>query len=103
MARSLLTPKVIFRIFVPGKTPLCEYVKRRFFVFSMKGNGEIETLRAAVTTVPADLLTPLAVYLKLAKHAERAFLLESVEGSSSLARYSFIGAGPKFTARCNGG
>lgn len=42
----------------------------------------------------ADLLTPLAVYLKLAATSECSFLLESVEGGRSLARYSFIGADP---------
>ncbi|MEP6850086.1 MAG: anthranilate synthase component I family protein [Acidobacteriota bacterium] len=47
-----------------------------------------------IETLPADLLTPLAVYLKLAANEENAFLLESVEGGESLARYSFIGAGP---------
>lgn len=42
----------------------------------------------------ADLLTPLAVYLKLSANSTNAFLLESVEGGKSLARYSFIGADP---------
>lgn len=47
-----------------------------------------------VDTIPADLLTPLAVYLKLANDQPDSFLLESVEGGETLARYSFIGAGP---------
>ena len=47
-----------------------------------------------VKTLPADLLTPLAVYLKLSKSAENSFLLESVEGGENLARFSFIGANP---------
>ncbi|HEY2846234.1 MAG TPA: chorismate-binding protein, partial [Pyrinomonadaceae bacterium] len=47
-----------------------------------------------VETMPADLLTPLAVYLKLAEMSEHSFLLESVEGGRQLARYSFIGADP---------
>ncbi len=47
---------------------------------------------AVVETLTADLLTPLAVYLKLAKDAENSFLLESVAGGESLGRYSFIGA-----------
>jgi len=46
-----------------------------------------------VATMPADLLTPLAVYLKLSARAANSFLLESVEGGRHLARYSFIGAG----------
>src|SRR5690606_8431635 len=44
--------------------------------------------------IPADLLTPLAVYLKLSSHTTHSFLLESVEGGENLARYSFIGADP---------
>ena len=44
--------------------------------------------------MPADLLTPLSVYLKLSAESKNSFLLESVEGGKSLARYSFIGADP---------
>ncbi len=51
-----------------------------------------------IDTISADLLTPLGVYLKLSKHSENAFLLESVEGGESLARYSFIGADPEMIA-----
>lgn len=47
-----------------------------------------------VETIPADLLTPLAVFLKLSAGQETAFLFESVEGGESLGRYSFIGADP---------
>lgn len=43
-------------------------------------------------TLAADLLTPLAVYLKLARESENSFLLESVEGGANLGRYSFVGA-----------
>jgi anthranilate synthase component 1 len=53
-----------------------------------------EFLTPVVTTMPADLLTPLAVYLKLSAESTHSFLLESVEGGKSLARYSFIGADP---------
>lgn len=51
-----------------------------------------------VDTMPADLLTPLAVYLKLAGEGRCSFLLESVEGGEALARYSFIGADPHTVA-----
>ena len=51
-----------------------------------------------VETMSADLLTPLAVYLKLSNDQAESFLLESVEGGESLARYSFIGVDPHFTA-----
>jgi len=54
-----------------------------------------------VETLPADLLTPLAVYLKLSSDSENSFLLESVEGGETLARYSFIGANPIFIATGN--
>lgn len=47
-----------------------------------------------VESMPADLLTPLAVYLKLSADGGDSFLLESVEGGESLARYSFIGSKP---------
>ncbi len=47
-----------------------------------------------VETMSADLLTPLAVYLKLSVGNRHSFLLESVEGGETLARYSFVGADP---------
>jgi anthranilate synthase component 1 len=49
-----------------------------------------------VDTLPADLLTPLAVYLKLSVGGGKSFLLESVEGGETLARYSFVGVDPEF-------
>ena len=47
-----------------------------------------------VHTLPADLLTPLAAYLKISSSGTHSFLLESVEGGENLARYSFLGANP---------
>ncbi len=55
-----------------------------------------------VDTIPADLLTPLSVYLILSGTAKMSFLLESVEGGESLARYSFIGADPEMSVRGSG-
>ncbi len=46
-------------------------------------------------TLTADLLTPLAVYLKLSADAKNSFLFESVEGGEILGRYSFVGANPE--------
>lgn len=46
-------------------------------------------------TITADLLTPVTAYLKIRKHGVPGFLLESVEGSLRLARYSFIGVEPE--------
>ena len=54
-----------------------------------------------VDTLPADLLTPLAVYLKLSAGSSKSFLLESVEGGETLARYSFVGVDPEFVASGN--
>lgn len=45
-------------------------------------------------TFTADLLTPVAAYLRLARHARYACLLESVEGGEKIARYTFLGANP---------
>lgn len=46
-----------------------------------------------VQELPADLETPVSVYLKLMGHGP-SFLLESVTGGEQVARYSFIGVGP---------
>ena len=43
--------------------------------------------------LPTDFLTPVAAYLKIASQSRYSFLLESVVGGESLARYSFVGAG----------
>lgn len=44
--------------------------------------------------IPADLDTPVSTYLRLASRKKRAFLLESIEGGETLARYSFVGFDP---------
>jgi anthranilate synthase component 1 len=44
---------------------------------------------------PADLLTPVSAYLRIAQGARYSFLLESVEGNEKIARYSFAGANPE--------
>jgi anthranilate synthase component I len=75
-----------------------------FFLFPMKDstNNSVKTrVTPVIETMPADLLTPLGVYLKLAKHTSNSFLLESVEGGVSLARYSFIGARPEMIVSGN--
>lgn len=62
---------------------------------SIKSNKAV----AVVKTISADLLTPLAVYLKLSGWETDSFLLESVAGGTNVARYSFIGVGPQFRIR----
>jgi len=49
--------------------------------------------------ITADLLTPVMAYLKIQQSGRQSFLLESVEGSLSLARYSFIGVDPEKTIK----
>ena len=44
--------------------------------------------------LPADLETPVSVYLKLRQPGKSSFLLESVEKGEQLGRYSFIGIDP---------
>ncbi|HXH27454.1 MAG TPA: anthranilate synthase component I, partial [Candidatus Polarisedimenticolia bacterium] len=51
----------------------------------------------------ADLLTPVAAFLRLARGARHPFLLESVEGGESIARYSFLGRDPSALVRAGGG
>lgn len=45
--------------------------------------------------ITADLLTPVLAYAKLRQKGMQSFLLESVQGSLSMARYSFIGINPE--------
>ena len=46
--------------------------------------------------IPADLETPVSVFLKL-QPLGAAFLLESVERGIQVGRYSFIGMAPRTT------
>jgi anthranilate synthase component 1 len=43
--------------------------------------------------LPADLITPVIAYLRVAQSSKYSFLLESVIAGENVARYSFIGAG----------
>ena len=53
--------------------------------------------------IRADLLTPLSAFLKVAEHADHAFLFESVEGGEQVARYSFLGKDPFLVLRAKDG
>jgi anthranilate synthase component 1 len=44
---------------------------------------------------PADLETPVSVYIKLMDEQSPSFLLESVEGGERVGRYSFVGINPQ--------
>jgi len=43
--------------------------------------------------------SPLAIFSKLHKHYETAYILESIEGPKKLAQYSFIGFDPRLTIK----
>lgn len=53
-------------------------------------------------TFTADLLTPVGAHLRLAHDAKYSFLLESVEGGETIARYTFAGANPDEVFRARG-
>jgi anthranilate synthase component 1 len=53
-------------------------------------------------TMTADMLTPVLAYLKIRGKGKMSFLLESVEGSVNLARFSFIGSDPQKVIRNKG-
>lgn len=56
------------------------------------------------TTLVADLLTPVAAFIKLRTgRGGGAFLLESVEGGAVRGRYSMIGIDPDVVWRCRDG
>jgi anthranilate synthase component 1 len=62
----------------------------------MNDQGSTKTrLVPVIDTMPADLLTPLGVYLKMSRAGAESFLLESVERGESVGRYSFIGVDPR--------
>lgn len=53
----------------------------------------VPNLIPVIRELPADLETPVSVYLKLAGDGP-SFLLESITGGEQIARYSFIGIQP---------
>ncbi|HKP84542.1 MAG TPA: anthranilate synthase component I [Blastocatellia bacterium] len=57
------------------------------------------TVVPIVRRVIADLLTPVAAYLKIERLSPYSFLLESVEGGEKVARYSFLGFNPETIVR----
>ena len=61
------------------------------------------TVVPVVKKVMADLLTPVAAYLKIERLSANSFLLESVEGGEKVARYSFIGFEPETIVRSRAG
>ncbi|HMG32993.1 MAG TPA: anthranilate synthase component I [Blastocatellia bacterium] len=61
------------------------------------------TVVPVVKRVMADLLTPVAAYLKIERLSKFSFLLESIEGGEKVARYSFLGFDPHTIVRSRSG
>jgi anthranilate synthase component I len=70
---------------------------RTFSKLARQGN-----LVPVYETFTADLLTPVGAYLRIARDAKYSFLLESVEGGETIARYTFAGANPTEVFRARG-
>lgn len=70
---------------------------------------EFKVLSNGVNVVPviellsADTETPVSVYVRLRELSPYSFLLESVDGGKSIARYSFLGVDPFMIARVRDG
>ncbi|GAB4538569.1 MAG: anthranilate synthase component I [Anaerolineae bacterium] len=67
----------------------------------MEGLSEQGNLIPIYRELPADLETPVSVYLKLQDEGP-SFLLESVTGGERVARYSFIGVRPRALLSASG-
>lgn len=69
--------------------------KRTVYQPNLESFREIATGAASLIPVyrvfPADLETPVTVYIKLMDSIGPSFLLESVEGGEQVGRYSFVG------------
>ncbi len=55
-----------------------------------------------VSTMLADMHTPVSAYLALREGAEASFLFESVEPNERIGRHSFLGVRPLLMVRCRG-
>jgi anthranilate synthase component 1 len=53
--------------------------------------------------LPSDCLTPVMVFRRMRRPGAEAFLLESVEGGESVARYTFLGVEPSARLVVRGG
>ncbi len=62
---------------------------------TFKELSKVYNLIPVYEVITADLLTPVLAYLKIREKGKQSFLLESVEGSTNMARYSFIGKDPE--------
>ncbi len=75
------------------------YSLSRDEVLALRDQGNIIPIYREIM---ADLETPVSAYLKVAE-GPHSFLLESVEGGTTLARYSFLGSDPYLVVRLEDG
>jgi anthranilate synthase component 1 len=64
--------------------------ERRRFLEKAKAGACVPVARV----FPSDRLTPVMLFARMRASGQEAFLLESVEGGETVARYTFLGAGP---------
>lgn len=80
---------------------MADHISPDFISFKKKyAAGESQILWHWVSS---DLETPVSAYLKLCGNAPHSFLLESVEGGTTLGRYSIIGFEPDLLWKCKKG
>ena len=73
----------------------------------LPSRSDFRALAARANLIPvrreilADCDTPVSTFLRVGNRGP-AFLMESVEGGESVARYSFLGSGPRLIVECSG-
>jgi len=58
---------------------------------------------AVARVFPSDALTPVTLFRRMRASGKECFLLESVEGGETMARYTFLGCGPVARLSSRGG
>jgi anthranilate synthase component 1 len=64
---------------------------------------DLKNTKPAVISLLSDVGSPVTLFARLTKDDKAAFLFESAEGDSRLARYSFAGCDPKITVSFKNG
>ncbi|HEY6100400.1 MAG TPA: chorismate-binding protein [Anaeromyxobacter sp.] len=68
--------------------------RRELESFERKALAAGGRARPVARVFPSDALTPVTLFRRMRASGEECFLLESVEGGESIARYTFLGCGP---------
>lgn len=66
-------------------------------------DGRRATHAPVIVRLQADRETPISIFERVAREAEQAFLLESVEGGETMGRYSFLAVDVERTLEVCGG